>query len=390
MKAILNKIVGLQPLLAVFLLAVLFSGCAPKIRIKVLNPAEVDTTGIKKVAVGNFEIVEVNRVFKMERNGEWQTKEIAMTDEQKKALSNQIRARVVNLLSTTPYFQLVYTDEFQALESDTALQKAIAAGGYKTSEIDAVINGKIWLDVVNMDGAEVDKTELEYVQGGGEGSFNYNVEILAFWPYKSIRGTLALEMKLTRLNPTEVMSVTFDTRKCSYKLGGKLANLQEQLLSGVDEASASLAEMGSSKKEEDKMEESALVLPNFDQIVANMAESIAAQFVRRVSVTQKEVSYPIATGGDKTAKLLIEAGAYEKAIEKLNQVLDASQEKNPDDLYNLGLCYEATGDFGIAAVTYDDAIKADPENFMYAQGMGRIEKLKRENRRLREQLSSKK
>jgi len=372
-------------------LFVLFgSGCAPKLSLKVLKPAEVDTTGIINVAVGSFELADVKRTFQIERNGNWQARQSQFTDTQKKALSNQIRARVVNLLSTTPYFRLNYTDEFTALENDAALQEAIAAGGFRTSEIDAVINGKVWLDIVHTDGVEIDTVELEFVQGGRKGSFNFYLDTVVYWPYKSVRGTMGLEMKMTRLNPNQVVSVNFDTRQASYKIGGKPEGYKDQLLSGFRLAETSLLDSQGKNKAITDIENSDLVLPNFEQMVADLAESIAAQFVRRVSATEKTVSYPIATGGNDTSRMLIEAGAYETAIETLTQVLDQADRKNPDDLYNLGLCYEATGDFGLAEVTYNDAIEIEPENFTYAQGLGRIERLKRENRKLRNQLSGKK
>ncbi len=372
--------------ISVFLI-ILVSGCVQKVRIRVTKPAEVSTAGIRKVAIGSFEVVSVNQSFKIEQNGQWQTKSIKMDPAQKKALSNQIRARVVNLLSTSPYFQLVYTDEFQRLENDAALQKLIAAGGYRTSDIDAVINGRIWLDVNRISSSELDKVDLEFVQGGRQDSFNYTVQTLVFWPYKSISGTLGLEMKMTRLNPNEVIAVTFDTRKASSKLGGKPAGFEDQIVSGIRSASKVVAKARREGKESSEFEESDLVLPNFDQMVADLSESIAARFARRISITQADVSYTIATGGNSSAKLLIEAGAYEKAIEVLNDTLDRAGKKNPDDIYNLGLCYEATGDFGIALVTYNEAIAIAPENLTYAQGIGRIERLKREKRRVAEQIN---
>ncbi len=369
----------------------LFPGCAPKIQLTILKPAEVTTSGIKKVAVGRFELAEVNRIFKIERNGTWQTQQTNLSKKQKTILSNQIRARVISLLSTTPYFNLVYTDEFNALDNDTALQNAISTGGFKTSEADAVINGKIWLDVINTDGVELEPSELEYMQGGQEGSFNYKVQVLAFWPYKSIRGTLALEMKMTRLNPTEIVAVTFDTRSYSHKVGGKPVSLEDKVSKQAQSFSSDMARNRSKRKgSASEIEESELVLPNFDQIVSDLAESIAAQFVRRVAVTQQVASYPIASGGDSTAKMLIEAGAYEKAIDVISNTLNRSGSKNPNDIYNLGLCFEAIGDYGLAAVTYEDAVTADPKNLMFAQGVGRINRLKRENRRLKDQLSNQK
>ena len=377
---------------ALFLLVTLIlvlSGCAQKVQLQVIKPAEINTKGIQKVAIGRFELGRVNHVYRLERNGKWVKDIIPLTEKERQNLANQIRGRVTSLLSRTPYFSLVYTDEFAALDNDTALQNAIAAGGFKTSEVDAVINGKIWLEVIKTDGVELDKSELAYQQGGRQGGFNYEVEILAYWPYKSITGTLALEMKMTRLNPTEVIAITFDSRRYSHKVGGKPATIAEQIAGGAETITSTLTKNQTKKADPNRLEESDLVLPNFDQIVADLSESIAAQFVRRVAITQKLQDYQIAGGGDQTAQMLIEAGAFEKAIGTLNNALAKAEEKSADDYYNLGLCFEATGDFGLAAVSYEDAVKIDPTNLLYAQGVGRIDRLKRENHRLKEQLKNK-
>lgn len=362
-------------------------GCAPKLELTILKPAEVNTEGISKVAVGRFEIADVRQLYKLERNGNWQTSSVTFTEEQLNALSDQIRARVVTLLSTTPYFDLVYTDEFNELATDAELQEMIAAGGYRTEEVDAVINGKVWLTIVKNDGVEPEVVNLEYIQGGSENSFNYKVDVLAFWPYKSVSGSLSLEIKMTRLEPTEVVAVTFDTRRYSEKIAGRPANLMEQLEKGTQKITDAVTS-DVDRKGDRIIEQSGMVLPSFDQLVADLSESIAAQFVRRVSITQKTVRYEIAGGGNDTAQMLIEVGAYEKAIEVLNETLNNADEQNPDDIYNLGLCYEATGDYGLAEVTYNDAIERDPENLTYIKGIGRIQRLKRENLRLRQQLNN--
>lgn len=384
-----------KPVSGIFKIFIVFSvmlvsNCAQKVNLSVLTPAEVNTKGIRKVAVGSFELAEVNTIYKLERNGKWTTEEQQLTPAEKDMLSKQIRARVISLLSTTPYFQLVYTDEFKALDADKALQDTMTSVGYKTAGIDAIINGKVWLDVVKIDGVEPGKEELEFQWGGRKGSHNYNVQVLAFWPYKSISGTLALEMKFTRLDPTEVISVTFDTRKYSRKVGGSRVQRQDNIMvNRLQTISSTTAKSRRSELKKNEIEDSELVLPNFNQLVANMAESIAANFIRRISVSQNTVLYTIAPGGNETAKMLIEAGAYEKAIEILNEIMSKSNNKNSDDIYNRGLCFEATGDFGLAEIEYRDAIKADPKNIVYAQGVGRIDRLKRENLRLKEQLSGK-
>ena len=114
--------------------------------------------------------------------------------------------------------------------------------------------------------------------------------------------------------------------------------------------------------------------------------SIANSFVRRVSITEKMVSLPIANSDHPNIKILIEAGAYDLAIEQLQKA--TAEDPNPNDLYNLGLCFEAIGDYGLAHSTYREAWKADSENLLFTNGLGRIESLRRENPQLRRQLES--
>ena len=95
---------------------------------------------------------------------------------------------------------------------------------------------------------------------------------------------------------------------------------------------------------------------------------------------------PIANSDHPNTKILIEAGAYDLAIEQLQQA--TAENPDPNDLYNLGLCFEAIGDYGLAHTTYREAWEADSENLLFTQGLGRIERLRHENPQLKRQLES--
>jgi len=375
---ILNKL-----FLMLLISAFLISGCA-KATITVRSPAEINTRKIKNVAVGGFEIGQMMLKFKTERNGVWQTHPVLLSEEQQKSISRSVRARVINLLTATPYFKVIFSDEFEKLASDAALQQLVSVRGYKTKNVDAVINGKLWLEIERTDGVDLSKEGLEYFRpprSRNSIGLNLTVDQVVWWPYKSTRGTLGLEIKLTRLLPTEVVATTFETRTYSQRIGGRNGESFQQI---ADSFTSVLSTSKTSKT--DSIESSSDVLPSFEQIIADMALSIASGFVRRVAVTEKVVSYPIAEGSFPNAKILIEAGAYDVAIDKLQQA--TAENSDPNDLYNLGLCFEAIGDYGLAHTTYREAWKADPENLLFAQGLGRIERLRRENPQLQRQLES--
>ncbi len=379
----LNNYIFNHLLLIILITVFLISSCA-KATLTVRSPAEINTLKIKNIAVGGFEIGRIMLKFKTERNGVWQTHPVLLNDEQQKSISRSVRARVINLLTATPYFKVIFSDEFEKLENDSALQQLVSVRGYKTKNVDAVINGKLWLEIERTDGVELSKEGLEYFRpprSRNSLGLNLTVDQVVWWPYKSTRGTLGLEIKLTRLLPTEVVATTFETRTYSQRIGGRSGESFQQ----IAESFTSVLSASKSSKT-DNIESSVDVLPAFEQIIADMALSIASGFVRRVAVTEKVVSYPVAEGSFPNAKILIEAGAYDLAIAQLQQA--TAENPDPNDLYNLGLCFEAIGDFGLAQNTYREAWQAEPENLLFAQGLGRIERLRREHPQLQRQLES--
>ena len=176
---------------------------------------------------------------------------------------------------------------------------------------------------------------------------------------------------MTRLKPTEVLVSTFETRTFAQRIGGRNNETFHKIYQGLTTQFTSSKPVGN-----DSIETSDEVLSSFDQIIADLALSIASNFVRRVSVTEKTVSLPIAKSDNPDTKILIEAGAYDLAIEQLQQA--TAEDPDPNDLYNLGLCFEAIGYYGLAHTTYREAWVADSENLLFALGLGRIECLRRE------------
>ena len=368
-----------------WLLAGLFlASCAPQVKLTVLRPAEIETGGITKVAVGPFEVVELSEALETERNGEWTARPLEFGPAEKAALAKQIRAQVIAQLAETPYFELVYTDEFEKLATGAKLEETISAAGYKEKEAQAVIAGRVFVSLTKTDGATPKKVELEFVSGGKR-SFDVSVEKIVWWPYKSMRGNLTLELKLIRLVPTEVLSVSTQTRTFAQKIGGAPLDLMDQVKKMAQDFQA-----GAGDAEEERfslIEGSSEVLPSFEQTLSSLSGSIATDFVRKIAVTETKVALPLASGGDQRGKFLVQAGAYQMAIRHLQQV--TAQDPKPDDLYNLALAFEATGGYGLAQGIYKEALAQAPESSLYAMGLGRIERILREKPSLKRQLNTK-
>jgi len=211
--------------------AFLLTSCA-KATLTVRSPAEINTRDIRNIAVGKFEIGQISLKYKTERNGIWQTHPVLLNEAQQKSISRSVRARVINLLTATPYFKVVFSDEFEKLENDTALQQLVSVRGYKTQNVDAVISGKLWLEIERTDGVDLSKEGLEYFRPPRSRrslGLNLTVDQVVWWPYKSTRGTLGLEIKMTRLVPAEVVATTFETRTYSQRIGGRSTESFQQI-----------------------------------------------------------------------------------------------------------------------------------------------------------------
>ena len=237
--------------------AFLLTSCAST-TLSVRSPAEINTREIRKVAVGAFEIGQLAIKFKTERNGAWETHPVLLNEEQQKTISRSIRSRVINLLTSTPYFKVEFTDEFEKLGNDAALQQLVSVGGYKTQDVDAVISGKLWLEIERTDGVDLSKESLEYFRPPHSRrslGLNLTVDQVVWWPYKSARGSLALEIKMTRLKPTKVLASTFETRTFAQRIGGRNKESFQKIFQGIN------TQFTSSKPEEnDSIETSDEVL----------------------------------------------------------------------------------------------------------------------------------
>tara|TARA_Y100001970_G_C14175937_1_gene826967 strand:+ start:72 stop:1229 length:1158 start_codon:yes stop_codon:yes gene_type:complete len=378
-----NKIIYFYQKILVFFISVfLLSSCSKVTQVKVFNPSEIDTLNINNVAIGEFNIQQIFLKYKTERNGTWETYKIALDNSQKKSIGRSIRARVVNLLTSTPYFKVIFRDEFKKLETDDEIKQFISTSGYRTENIDAVISGNIWLEIERTDGVDISKEELQYFRpprSKRDLGLNLSIDQVVWWPYKSTTGTLGLEVKMIKLNPTEIVANSFETRTFSKRIGGR----NKESFQRIGETISSSNNQFNSKNDKYSDNE---ILPAFNQIIADLAISIANGFVQKVSVTEKKETLTIANGDFENSKILIEAGAYNLAIEQLQKT--TAENPNPNDLYNLGLCFEAIGDYGLAITTYREAWEREPDNLLFAKGLGRIEKLLREKPKLQKQLES--
>ncbi len=361
----------------------LVSSCSEKTSLQIFQSAEIDTSDIQRIAIGVFEIGVVQENFAVERAGDWTKNSVKLTDEEHQILSRNIRALLANQLTKVPFWEILPTSEFSILENDATLQQMIATQSYITRDVDAVLSGKIWLTSERLDGVDLQKISLKYFTPANPQqkipAENLTIQQLVWWPYKQLSGSLIVELKLVRLQPTEIVSTDLVHRRFAQRVGGSPVGIVDHAKKGT----SLLRDSREGQNEDQPAVRNLEGLPSLPVIVGEMVASVGADFVRRVSPIQSTVEYSVAEDGDEQARLLILGGAYESALQRLQG--RTARDPNSEDLYNLGLCFEALGNYGLALLNYRAAHQMNGTNLMYAQGIGRIENLQRQFPQLRSQ-----
>ena len=101
-----------------------------------------------------------------------------------------------------------------------------------------------------------------------------------------------------------------------------------------------------------------------------IVSKIAREFAQKISKTHEIASLELASG-DHQGIILIQGNAYELAI---NHLENLPQPLSPADSYNLGLAYEAIGEYTQAAKHYQNGLKREVDNSQLKEALLRIKR----------------
>lgn len=116
-------------------------------------------------------------------------------------------------------------------------------------------------------------------------------------------------------------------------------------------------------------------------IIVKLVNKTMEEFIQTISPFKDKLNAEIASGSDARVRDLLERGRFEEVKSLLQNP------EKPDDLYNLGLAYEASAtgieDYEDALLFYNQALDKDPGSRLYAGGIGRMEFQLRQANRLK-------
>ena len=103
-------------------------------------------------------------------------------------------------------------------------------------------------------------------------------------------GSLIVELKLVRLQPTEIVATDIVHRRFSQRVGGGPVRIVDQ----AEEGMSSLQNFLEDQNPDQSGTNTSVVLLSLPTMIGEMVTSVGADFVRRVSVSLSTVEYPVA------------------------------------------------------------------------------------------------
>ncbi|MFT7859846.1 MAG: CsgG/HfaB family protein [Sulfurimonas sp.] len=322
------------------LVAILFSGCAQKVGISALEPAEVDRMSqTKKVTVTYF-------------------------DNDRVGLSEKIEAKLAGFrLDRQKYFTIVSRKDFNEIIGEQKLQNS------------GLVNPKDAVKVGKMIGAQA-IISGHVSSPSKQDSYFYE--------------------KRVRCADKKCKELEYYNVRCMKRVSSLSADLR---IIDVTRGDIIFADTLSRSMTNKHCSDDSRALPSKEMAAQSLANSIARSFAYKLTPHYRQFNVtlledPDIDYDDRSEQLLevslkyIEQGRYDKAEQLLMQLVDATGQKSYVAFYNLGVLKEAQGDYKEAKeyYSYADNLMIEPVEEIN-RAVVRIDKLIEKRKRSMEQIN---
>ena len=315
---------SIKIVLLVVIASLSVTGCAQKVRIKALNPAEISEMASKKrIAVSNFKSDNVGLSGKIEA-------ELAKHKLDKK--------KYFSVLSRKDMDKIISE---QKLQSSDSMDEETATKVGKLIGAQAIIGGEIAVASAEDFTYEVDKERcLEYYKSGACSKYRYYKE-----QCKITRATVSANLNI--LNVETGIIIFGDTISKNYSADSCKVNNLFSKTQGVLSKAQALNKLASSIATEFVHK----LTPNYVYFSVTLLDKIK---LKTVTYDQKK-TFDIALD-------YIEVTRYDKARKILEKLMKDVDGNSYVVAYTLGVIYEATGDLDKAKKLYNiaDEISIEP------------------------------
>ncbi len=294
-------------LLTTILFMFIMSGCAQKVNVRALEPAEIDrAAATKKVAVANF-------------------------DNDRVGLSGKIEAKLTKFkIDNKSYFTIVSRNDFNKIVEEQKIQNS------------GLVDQETVVDIGNLIGAQA-------IISGNVGSAT--AQDTYFYTKRS------------RCADKKCKELIYYKVRCKKRIVGLSAELR---MVDIAQGDIIYADTMNRNRTYTHCSDDSRALPSREMVAQDLAESIANSFIYKLTPHYRNFRVVLLEDGDldysdEQERLLevsltyIEQGRFDKAEQFLIQLIDSTGAQSYVAFYNLGVVKEAQGNYLEAKEYYENA-----------------------------------
>ncbi|MCG8339407.1 MAG: tetratricopeptide repeat protein [Proteobacteria bacterium] len=320
--------------LGVGLILMLVSSCSTMIQFNSQKAADPRFSGIRTVGVNTVFLANSEHLRLVDNLGRWRVNKSVIDT---KGLNVLIRKALVANLKKTSDYEVIDLEDLRKFQS--AFQQLRPLSGERISEIDLIIDIRVALNSQQQSGT---------VQ-----------EVMTFRNKKSVvKGREWVQVENSSRD--KVVTVPY-------------SNSLVDIASYVEVIKTKNGEAKVLKSFNVSLSNNLKPMTSIETMVNELAIALTGRILKNVSKYSVITTRQIDKDSDDETVALLEEAKLNKAVTKLENALSESDEREPADVYNLGICYEAFGDPALAIQMYKEAHKLDENNELYMKAIGELE-----------------
>ena len=123
------------------------------------------------------------------------------------------------------------------------------------------------------------------------------------------------------------------------------------------------------------LSDSGKIITTPTKLIYNGINQIAKDYAKKIIPHKRKIKSEILRGGDSVSVSLIINGAFGMAINRLDRIVSKDDDPDYEDVFNLGLSYEALNELRPALTAYRKADKLEPDNDVIVGALKRVRKI---------------
>ena len=372
---------ALKILIVILVISSGLISCSHKIQFNTKIQGKPELNSIKRLAIGEIKVVQATELVLRDRKGNWSVREQKLNTD---GFEELIKKSLISNLDKFSGYDLIDLEQFRAVYSDN-LKSMRPASGFKVMGIDAVLNLNVSFNVTDQEGSfdsvktfyqsASSKQGEEWVQTQNSSNQSIVVE-----PYqiRAVTATIHVEIiKVENGNIKQVISFS-DAFVISLGKGLALYSFSQEPKEGF----MSFFSGDDTSKDEKVLNQPFYKLSHEvgssnpgsgDNIASRLGIGITNKILPYISRYTVIVTRTIDTGGDDVSVEFLKTGKIEEAKTRIESLLGDEEQKTAENIYNLGICFEALGDSQIARQYYEEALAIDEGNGNLIEALGALE-----------------